>query len=124
MCPETSGVQPGHRPVDSKSASTRARGARHGSVRFVTGALDRVDNRAAFLDLARRATIPILVIYGNETPRKSRAVIEALAGIPNVTMEQLPTGKLAIHEELADAVAATIEPFLAEPAVKLRGAPQ
>jgi pimeloyl-ACP methyl ester carboxylesterase len=110
--------------MDKKLTVTRARGARHGSVRFVTGALDRVDSRVAFLDLARRAAIPILVIYGNDTPRKSRAEIEALAGIPNVKIEQLPTGKLAIHEELADAVAAAIEPFLAEPEVKLRGAPQ
>jgi hypothetical protein len=38
----------------AKLAITRARGARHASVRFVSGGLDRVDSRAAFLDLARR----------------------------------------------------------------------
>lgn len=105
--------------MDKKLAVTRARGARHGSVRFVTGALDRVDNRAASLDLARRANVPILVVYGNDTPRKSRAEIDALAGIPNVTIKQFPTGKLAIHEELPDTVAGTIGPFLAGASVKL-----
>ncbi|MDI4236750.1 alpha/beta hydrolase [Bradyrhizobium sp. Arg237L] len=89
----------------AKLAVTRAEGARHGSVRFVTGALDRVDNRAAFLDLVRRADIPILVIYGAETPPKSRAEIEALTGLPNVQVKQLPKGKLAVHEELPDHVA-------------------
>ncbi|WP_051334378.1 alpha/beta hydrolase [Bradyrhizobium sp. Ai1a-2] len=89
----------------AKLAVTQAEGARHSSVRFVTGALDRVDNRAAFLDLARRADIPILVIYGAETPPKSRAEIEALSGLPNVQVKQLPKGKLAVHEELPDVVA-------------------
>ncbi|MFH0300039.1 alpha/beta hydrolase [Bradyrhizobium sp. 31Argb] len=89
----------------AKLAVTRAEGARHGSVRFVTGALDRIDNRAASLDLVRRADIPILVIYGAETPPKSRAEIEALTGLPNVQVKQLPKGKLAVHEELPDVVA-------------------
>lgn len=95
-----------------KLAVTRAEGARYGSVRFVTGALDRVDNRAAFLDLARRANVPVFVIYGAETPRKSRAEMEALRDVPNVRLKQLSTGKLAVHEELSDLVAGAIEPFL------------
>jgi pimeloyl-ACP methyl ester carboxylesterase len=96
----------------AKLAVTRAEGARHGSVRFVTGALDRVDSRAAFLDLARRANVPILVVYGGDTPRKSRAEMEALGGVPNVRINRLTTGKLAVHEELADIVAGAIVPFL------------
>lgn len=89
----------------AKLAVTQAEGARHSSVRFVTGALDRVDNRAAFLDLVRRANIPILVIYGAETPPKSRAEIEALTELPNIQVKQLPKGKLAVHEELPDVIA-------------------
>ncbi|MCA6110032.1 alpha/beta fold hydrolase [Bradyrhizobium cenepequi] len=89
----------------AKLAVTQAKGARYGSVRFVTGALDRVDSRAAFLDLARRANVPILVIYGAGTPPKSRAEIEALTELPNVQIRRLPKGKLAVHEELPDAVA-------------------
>ena len=95
-----------------KLAVTRAEGARYGSVRFVTGALDRVDSRAAFLDLARRANVPVLVIYGAETPRKSRAEMEALRDVSNVRLKQLSAGKLAVHEELPDVVAGAIEPFL------------
>jgi hypothetical protein len=81
--------------LPAKLAVTRAAGARHGSVRFVTGALDRMDSRGAFLDLARRANLPILMVYGDETPRKSRAEMEALADIPAVEVERLPRGKLA-----------------------------
>ena len=97
-----------------KLAVTRAEGARYGSVRFVTGALDRVDNRLSFRDLTRRANVPVLVIYGAETPRKSRAEIEALHDVPSVRLNQLSTGKLAIHEELPDAVASAIQPFLSD----------
>jgi len=96
----------------AKLAVTRAPGARHASVRFVTGALDRVDSRAAFIDLARRASVPILAVIGEETPPKSRAEMEQLANVPNVQVAHLPTGKLAIHEELTDAVANVIVPFL------------
>jgi pimeloyl-ACP methyl ester carboxylesterase len=97
-----------------KLAITRAEGARYGSVRFVTGALDRVDNRVAFLDLARRANVPVLVIYGASTPRKSRAEIEALRDVPKVRLNQLSAGKLAIHEELPDSVTSAILPFLSD----------
>jgi pimeloyl-ACP methyl ester carboxylesterase len=98
--------------LTAKLAITRARGARYGSVRFVTGALDCVDSRADFLDLARRANVPILAIYGAETPAKSRAEMEALAELSGIQMERLRTGKLAIHEERPDAVAGVIMPFL------------
>jgi pimeloyl-ACP methyl ester carboxylesterase len=97
-----------------KLAITRREGARYGSVRFVTGALDRVDNRVTFLDLARRANVPVLVIYGADTPRKSRAEIEALRYVPNVRLSQLSAGKLAVHEELPDPVAGAIQPFLSD----------
>jgi pimeloyl-ACP methyl ester carboxylesterase len=100
--------------LGAKLAVTRAEGARHGSVRFVTGALDRVGSRAAFVDLARRANVPILVIYGRDTPKKSRAEMEALGYISTVQLAQLPAGKLAVHEELPDAVAGTIVPFLCD----------
>ncbi|MBB5468136.1 pimeloyl-ACP methyl ester carboxylesterase [Paraburkholderia sp. CI2] len=96
----------------AKLAVTRAPGARHSSVRFVTGALDRVANRAAFLDLARRANIPILVIYGDQTPPKSRVEMEALGQLPNVQVEWVMKGKLAIHEEFPEIVSIAIRRFL------------
>lgn len=96
----------------AKLAVTRVRGARYGSVRFVTGRLDLVHSRQAFLDLARRADVPILITYGDETPSKSRAEMAALAELPNVRAERLARGKLAVHEEFPDAVARIVMPFL------------
>ncbi|WP_164821180.1 alpha/beta fold hydrolase [Sinorhizobium meliloti] len=97
-----------------KLTVARASGARNASVRFVTGRLDRVDSRAALLDLARRANVPILVVYGAQTPVRSRAEMEALAGLSGIQVARLATGKLGVHEEFADAVAETITPFLRE----------
>lgn len=95
-----------------KVAVTRVPGARYSSVRFVTGALDRVDNRADFLELARRASVPMLVIYGEHTPRKSRAEIEALTQLPNVMSHRLPRGKLSVYEEFPGEVAPVAADFL------------
>jgi pimeloyl-ACP methyl ester carboxylesterase len=92
----------------------RAPGARFASVRFVTGRLDPLASREAFLDLARRAAAPILLVYGAETPPKSRAEMEALAAIPGIRTARLPQGKLAVHEEFPDATIDAVEPFLAE----------
>jgi pimeloyl-ACP methyl ester carboxylesterase len=88
-----------------------ASGARFGSAAFVTGGLDRLDSREAFLDLARRAG-PILVAYGAETPPKSRAEMEALIALPTVQSFVLPCGKLGIHEEYPAAIAPAITEFL------------
>src|SRR5215467_6575414 len=104
-----------------KLAVVRAPGARFASVRFVTGRLDPLARREAFLDLARRAATPILVLYGGETPPKSRAEMEALAGVPGIRTARLPRGKLAVHEEFPDATFDAIEPFLAEDSAAARG---
>ena len=93
---------------------TAAAGARHASIRFVTGALDPVSSRESFLDLAARADVPILMIYGAGTPRRSRAEMEALGRVPGVQTELLPQGRLAVHEEYPVPVAASIMRFLAE----------
>src|SRR5262249_55978233 len=84
------------------------------SVRFVTGRLDPLASRDAFLDLARRAAVPILLVYGAETPPRSRAEMEALAAVGGVRTARLPQGKLAVHEEVPDATFDAIAPFLAE----------
>jgi pimeloyl-ACP methyl ester carboxylesterase len=92
----------------------RAPGARFASVRFVTGRLDPLASREAFLDLARRTAVPILLLYGAETPPKSRAEMEALAAVPGIRTARLSQGKLAVHEEFPDATMNAIGPFLAE----------
>jgi pimeloyl-ACP methyl ester carboxylesterase len=98
----------------AKLVVTRALGARHASVRFVTGGLDLIADHAAFLDIAQRTKTPILVVYGDQTPAKSRAEMEALSALPNVSIKRLPAGKLSIHEEFPDAIAQVIMPFLSE----------
>jgi pimeloyl-ACP methyl ester carboxylesterase len=103
-----------HERLQQKLAVTRAGGARYASVRFVTGALDPLASREAFLDRARRIGIPMLAVYGEQTPRGSRAEIEALVAVPGVASVLLPLGKLSFYEEFPDAAAAAILPFLAE----------
>jgi pimeloyl-ACP methyl ester carboxylesterase len=98
-----------------KLAVTRAAGARHASIRFVAGELDPMTSRAEFLDTARQVSEPILMIYGADTPAKSKAEMEQLAGLPNVRTALLPAGKLAIHEEFADEVAGALRAFLHSP---------
>jgi pimeloyl-ACP methyl ester carboxylesterase len=73
--------------LSAKLAVTRAAGARHASVRFVTGHLDWVGSRTGFVGLVRKADKPTLVVYGNETPARSRAEMEPLAELPNVRIE-------------------------------------
>ncbi|MFJ6322114.1 MULTISPECIES: alpha/beta fold hydrolase [unclassified Rhizobium] len=96
-----------------KMIVTSGKGARHASVRFVTGALDRFPDREAFLEDVRAISCPTLMIYGAETPRRSRAEMEVLADLPNVESERLQFGKLSIHEEFPDSVTPAITGFLA-----------
>jgi pimeloyl-ACP methyl ester carboxylesterase len=91
-----------------------AKGARFASVAFVTGALDRVADRAEFLSSAGGAGLPILLIYGGETPPRSLAEIEALGQLPRVATIRLARGKLSVHEEFPDDVVAALQPFLAD----------
>jgi pimeloyl-ACP methyl ester carboxylesterase len=86
------------------------KGARFGSV---TGGLDRVASRAEFLRLAGGAGVPILLVLGGETPSRSRSEMEALARLPGIETIRLARGKLAVHEEFPDEVAAALRPFLA-----------
>jgi pimeloyl-ACP methyl ester carboxylesterase len=98
-----------------KLAVTRARGARYASIRFVTGALDPVETSEQFLALARQAAIPMLTVYGDQTPPRSRAEMEALANIDGMQSVRLAQGKLSLHEEFAAGVAEVVAAFLARP---------
>lgn len=100
--------------LSRKLAVAHAAGARHASVRFVTGMFDRVDRREGFLDLVSNTGKPTLIVYGGETPRRSRAEIEALAELPNVRVASLSKGKLSIHEEFPQDVGPIVRSFLME----------
>jgi hypothetical protein len=82
----------------------------------VTGRLDPLASREAFLDLARRVSASVLLVYGAQTPPKSRAEMEALAGVAGVRSGKLAHGKLSVHEEFPDATMDAIAPFLTEEA--------
>lgn len=89
-----------------------APGARFGSAAFVTGGLDRISSRAEWLKLARSVTDPVLVVYGANTPSKSRAEMEALAELPEVQSVVTPRGKLGFYEEFADDLIPTLKVFM------------
>lgn len=96
----------------AKLAVTRAPGARYASVRFVTGALDRVRSRSEFLAHARKVEIPHLLVYGEETPRRSQAEMAALGALPGVETVLFRKGRLSLHEEFAWKVGFAILTFL------------
>ena len=91
---------------------TRQPGARFASACFVTGALDPFDDRAAFLAAARRVRVPVLMLYGPDTPPKSRAEMEALARLPGIESQLLGRGTLGMAEEFAGDLAPLIDDFL------------
>ena len=101
-----------------KMAVTSAPGARYAAIRFVTGMLDLVLDQAPFIELAKRVKDPIIVLYGAETPRRSKAEMETLASLPHVDAAELPHGKLAVHEEFPDAVVEKLNAFLRSAALK------
>jgi pimeloyl-ACP methyl ester carboxylesterase len=98
--------------LDQKMSVIHATGARHASIRFVTGMLDLMTSRSDFIEAARRFTEPVLLLYGAATPRRSKAEMQALAALPNVRRVELPSGKLGVHEEFPDEVAEVVRGFL------------
>jgi pimeloyl-ACP methyl ester carboxylesterase len=95
-----------------KLTVVRAAGARHASIRFVTGMLDLMTSRSDFLEVARRFNEPLLVLYGAATPKRSMAEMQALATLPNVCSVALSHGKLGVHEEFPDEVTEALRSFL------------
>ena len=95
-----------------KRAVTEAPGARHASLRFVTGELDPFADRTAFLDAATRVRSSILVVYGGSAPAKSKAEMTALTSLASAQSVELPQGKLSFYEEFPDQTAKVILQFL------------
>jgi len=95
-----------------KMTVTRRPNARFASACFVTGALDPMADRDGFLTAARRGAAPVLVVYGNDVPPRSRAEMTALAALPNVQSHVLERGALGMHEEMPERIAPLISAFL------------
>jgi pimeloyl-ACP methyl ester carboxylesterase len=97
--------------LQHKWQNTQQPGARYAPAAFVTGNLDAVNNRSDFLALAQSLSIPLMVVIGESSPKKSRADMEALAALPRVEKVTLP-GALGMHEEYPAAVVEAVKGFL------------
>ncbi|MFB2773431.1 alpha/beta fold hydrolase [Pelatocladus sp. BLCC-F211] len=97
--------------IKHKWQNTQQPGARFAPAAFVTGNLDAVHNQADFLALVQDLSVPLLVVIGESSPSKSRADMDALAGLSGVQTAILP-GSLGMHEEYPEAVTEMILPFL------------
>ena len=98
--------------LEAKVTVAHQRGARFASAAFVTGALDLVRSREHFHALAD-PKVPILLLYGAQTPARSRTELEALAALPSVESRCFEHGSLGLHEEFAEPVAEAVQEFLA-----------
>ncbi|RKR07477.1 pimeloyl-ACP methyl ester carboxylesterase [Kushneria sinocarnis] len=83
-------------------------GARHASIRFVTGALDAFRTRDAALAAMRGITSRTLMMTTPHMPRRSGENMEALATLEGVETHRLPHGRLLVHEEYPADVAEAI----------------
>ena len=97
--------------IQHKWRNTQQPGARFAPAAFVTGNLDAVRSQADFLALAKRLSVPLMVIIGESSPPKSRADMEALAALPGVRSAVIP-GSLGLHEEYPAVVIEAVQDFL------------
>ncbi|MEM8614479.1 MAG: alpha/beta hydrolase, partial [Cyanobacteria bacterium P01_H01_bin.105] len=97
--------------IAQRHQGTQKSGARYAPAAFVTGGLDPVQTRDAFLDYFESLPIPTLVIVGEQAPPSSKAEMEAMALLPQVQSVRLP-GTLGMAEEYGKAVAEAVLPFL------------
>ena len=93
--------------IDAKHRVTRQRGGRFGTAAFVTGGLDPVETRAAFLNLFETGLPPVRVLRPEGAPRRSGMEMDALIGTGRVSAARVP-GALSPHEEFPEAVAEAI----------------
>lgn len=97
--------------IQKKQSMSRRLGARYAAAAFVTGALDPMRSRKAFVDALRAASAPVCLLIGEQTPPGSRREMEALADTGPAEVHRLP-GALGMHEEFPEAVADALRPFL------------
>jgi pimeloyl-ACP methyl ester carboxylesterase len=94
--------------IADKHAITRQIGGRFGTAAFVTGGLDPVGTREAFLDLFSGDDLPpIRMLRPERAPRRSGAEMDALFATGLVAKAVVP-GALSPHEEYPGEVAAAI----------------
>lgn len=103
-------AQPAHvtpEVIAAKHRITRQRGGRFGTAAFVTGGLDPLPSREAFLGLFVHRLPPVTLLRPDNAPRRSGAEMDALIATGRVTARAVP-GALSPHEEFPLEVAAAI----------------
>ncbi|MEM0981299.1 MAG: alpha/beta hydrolase [Cyanobacteria bacterium P01_H01_bin.58] len=97
--------------IEQRHASTQQPGARYAPAAFVTGGLDPVQSRDAFLQPLAQLACPVMVVVAEKSPSGSKAEMEAMAALTGIQSARLP-GTLGLAEEYGEAVAAIVKPFL------------
>lgn len=92
----------------AKKRVARTRGARHGSIRFVTGEVDPFQRREEFVAALKGASAQTLLLMTRGMPPRSRAEMRALSTLERVSTTMLDHGRLSVHEEYPEEVAAAI----------------
>ncbi|MEM1293374.1 MAG: alpha/beta hydrolase [Cyanobacteria bacterium P01_H01_bin.162] len=102
--------------IQQRHQSTQQPGARYAPAAFVTGGLDPVTSREAFLQSIKSLSCPVMVVAAEQAPPASKAEMEAMVELPDVQSTRLP-GTLGQAEEYGEAVAEKVRPFLASVAL-------
>jgi hypothetical protein len=102
--------------IESRYELTKRKGARFVPAAFLTGLLDPVQSRDEFLQLFAKLEedVSVLVMSTLNSPRRSKAEMEALKGAKGVTKFVEVPGALLPQEEYPLAVAAELYDFLQE----------
>ena len=98
--------------MQQRHQSTQQPGARYAPAAFVTGGLDPVPSREAFLQALEQLACPVMVVLAEQAPPASKAEMAAMAALAGVQSTRLP-GTLGQAEEYGETVAAAIQSFLA-----------
>lgn len=102
--------------VDKRYELTKRPGARYVPAAFLTGLLDPVKSREEFLQLfaGLDGKMPVLVVSTANSPKRSKAEMEALRGAKGVTKFIEVPGALLPQEEYPAVVAEELYNFLRE----------
>lgn len=102
--------------VESRYALTKRKGARYVPAAFLTGLLDPVSSRDEFIQLFAdlEGRVPVLVMSTSESPKRSKAEMEALRGAKGVSKFVEVPGALLPQEEYPKVVAEELYRFLLE----------
>jgi len=98
--------------MEEKLTITRTPGARHASARFVTGRLDPFKSRDEQMKAVQGIAVPMLNLFAENAPKKSRLEMEALTELPNVKTVRLLQGKLSFYEEFPEEAVEAIRAFM------------